>query len=461
MKSDSLYYKVYKNLPIFLQNAVTSLKGYQQRYQRYGEPFRKKLDFLKQSEWWSESEIETYQQEQLQEIIEHAYHHVPYYRNLMEELNLEPEDIRKKEDLKKLPKLTKEDVRQNIDQLISTDFNKKQLIKSSTSGTTGKALEFYLTREAISFQRAVWWRHKARFGLEFGDRHLIFGARPVAPIGQSEPPYWRYIKPINKVYLPMYHIKSDNIKEIVSWLNEESFDFYTGHASALNLLATSIEEKQLKLINRPKYIVTGADALLPTFEKNIKQAFGVPITEQYGFAEACGNFSKCELGNFHHDFEFGMVELAPIDGISDERQYKLLFTGFANPAMPLIRYKVGDVGRLTKSSCSCGRESLTLQSIDGRVVDYVVTPDGRRVMGMDQAFKRAPDAREMQIVQNQKDKIIVKVIPRDGFGSENKSKVLSELRSRLGEEIEIEFKLVDKIPRGNSGKFRAVVSNIE
>ena len=452
---------LYFRMPVPIQNLLFSVKGLQIRHQRYGSAFHEKLAFLRESEWWPRDAIRKYQDKHLRLLIQHAYETVPYYYRIMSDYGLTPDDFQTQDDLPKLPILNKEAVRQHAHDLISKHFSKRKLIRSLTSGTTGKALEIYLMREALSFQWAVTWRHRARFGLKFGDKFLMFGARLPVPISQTRPPYWRYNRPINQVYLSTYHCTPETMPAIIEWLNHEDFDFYAGYPSAIYVLASFMQERGIRLLNRPKYVVTGADALLPRFEQTIRSAFGVAVTELYGSAEACGTFSKCEYGRFHLDAEFCIVELLPIPGAEGTPLRRLIFTGLANPAMPFIRYDIGDHGRLANGPCPCGRQTLTLEAIDGRVEDFVRTPDGRMAIGMNQVFEWAPGAKEIQILQDRLEAIEVRVVPGSSYSKRDEMALLSELRKRLGDQIEIRFNLVDAIRRSRSGKFRAVISNLE
>src|SRR5690606_26012201 len=131
---------------------------------------------------------------------------------------------------------------------------------------------------------------------------------------------------------------------------------------AMYVLATLMEEAGLSLAVKPRYIVTGSDALLPSHEAVIRRVFGAPVTEQYGMAEFCGNMSKCERGVFHVDFECCYVEAFPV-GEGDLSH--LLFTGWGNAAMPFIRYEVGDLGRPAERLCECGRQSQGFISVEG------------------------------------------------------------------------------------------------
>lgn len=454
--------KLYARLPVRLQNLAFAFYGLQLRKQRYGRYFKTYSEWLRKSEWWSEEQIRSYQIQKMQEVVAEAYYHIPYYRDLLTRLGLTVGDFQDLVDLQKLPVLTKETVREQPADFISERFPLGSLIRNLTSGTTGTPLTVYLTHEAFQFQWAVWWRHRARFGLRLGDKFLTFGARLSVPVQQKDPPFWRYNRTVNQVYLSTYHINPANTAAIVDWLNHEDFDFYTGYPSAMYALAAQMEAQGLRLYNRPKYVITGADALLPTFETKIRRIFGVPVSEQYGMAEACGNLAKCENGRFHLDAEFCILELLPIPGLEGTDLRRLVFTGLANPAMPFIRYDTGDYGRIAKGPCPCGRQSPSLISIDGRTEEFIRTPDGRMVTGMNQVFEWAPGVQEVQIVQIALDRIQVKTAPGQNFNKTRDHMILeTELRKRIGDEIQIEFDVVEAIPRSKGGKYRAVVSQLE
>jgi phenylacetate-CoA ligase len=139
---------------------------------------------------------------------------------------------------------------------------------------------------------------------------------------------------------------------------------------------------------------------------------------------------------------------------------ELVCTGLINLAMPLIRYRVGDAGIGAVGPCACDLNTSILSSIVGRIEDIVVTPDGRHVGRLDHAFKDMLNVKEAQIIQERVESILVKVVPRDGFGPDDERVILNELRLRLGDAIEIQTQLVDRIPRTATGKFRFVVSRV-
>src|SRR5262245_24300444 len=158
--------------------------------------------------------------------------------------------------------------------------------------------------------------------------------------------------------------------------------------------------------------------------------------------------------------EFGIVEVEPTEESEDWVRGPLLVTGFAQQATPRFRYRIGDVGTRSKHACPCGRPGEVFLDVDGRIEDYVATPDGRLVGRMDHVFKDQYEVAEAQILQSDAEAIEVRILPRGPWRPETERGVTKELRSRLGEEIEIRIRIVDHIAREPNGKFRAVKSAV-
>ena len=168
----------------------------------------------------------------------------------------------------------------------------------------------------------------------------------------------------------------------------------------------------------------------------------------------------CTLGRLHVDMEFGIVEVEVQEETAEYVRGPLLVTGLGNDATPFIRYRVGDVGTRLKRPCDCGRPGEVFLDVDGRVEDYVVTPDGRWVGRLDHIFKDQLDVAEAQILQETTDSIDVLVVPKASFDERAEAGLIKEIRLRLGDEIRVELKRVDEIPREGNGKFRAVKSAV-
>jgi phenylacetate-CoA ligase len=455
----TLLEKVYYQLPIWAQNLAFTLNGIQLRRTRYSQHFYTSLELLRHSEWWSKDQINEYKLHQIRQLVRQAATTVPYYRDTWRAAGVNTSDLNSHDILQSIPILTKQAAREQQRYLLSDQFRSTRLTRLLTSGTTGTPLCVRASRDTQALQWAVAWRHRARFGLNRGDRHLVFGARVAVHASQSRPPFWRHDLATNRVYINAHHFTDAKMPGVLDWLNTQQFDFFAGYPSAMYVLARFIEENGLRLHRRPKYVVTGSDALLPHFQRTLRRIFGVPVTEMWGMAEFAGNMSKCEYGRFHEDFEVCHIETQPIAGASKDI-VRLVCTGWGNPAMPFIRYDVGDYARIATDDCPCGRQSQSFVSVDGRTEDYVRTGDGRMVIGMNQVLEYAPGAREIQLYQNRVDELQVRIVPSSGYGLEDEKALMRELRRRLGHHIAIRFVIVDSIPRTGSGKFRAVLSDL-
>lgn len=459
--SDSVFAEqVYPRLPVFLQNAACWYYGKRESRVRFGRTFEKYLEQLVDSEKWSAGEIETYQNEKLRSLIRHAYDHVPYYRQRWKDLKITPEDIRSRADLPKLPVLTKEEVRRNTPRFVSRTTPRRELVSRHTSGTTGKGLHFYVSREAVAFQWAVWWRHRLRFGISPGMWHANFTGQRVVPITQQMPPYWRWNRPMRQVLINMQSLSPAKISSIIELLNSRHFEFYAGYPSFIHMCALNAMEAGLKLAAPPRIIFTGAENMLDIQRREIQAFTGAILSDHYGCSEACVNASRCPKLIYHEDFEFCImegIEREPRDPVKT-----IVCTGFACDAFPFIRYEVGDTAVWRNSQdCACGRSSQTLDRIEGRCDDYIVTPEGAQIARLDYLFKDALNVKEAQIIQERLGEIRILVVRRNAYGAKDELAIRQDIKSWLSPTLKVQFDYVDEIPREANGKFRAVLSRLK
>jgi phenylacetate-CoA ligase len=128
--------------------------------------------------------------------------------------------------------------------------------------------------------------------------------------------------------------------------------------------------------------------------------------------------------------------------------------------MPFIRYKVGDRATRSDDTCACGCAFPLIERIEGRVEDYVRTPDGRLIGRLDHIFKDVQHIREAQIVQTKLDELVLRIVRTDGFTAKDEQIILKEAHLRLGDSMRIRFEFTDVIERTAGGKFRFIVSQL-
>ncbi len=454
---------IYAKLPVFMQNILCSLYGLKEARTRFSNSFYGHLENYKKSEFSSQEDIRKLKDEAFVALIKHAYNTVPYYQKLFEENALKVDQFQTIEDIKQLPILSKELLRFSMNDLISSHYNKRDLIEVHTSGTTGKALIFFKTKETIAKQWAIWFRHRSRFGVKVGDLHVNFTGKKVVPINQKKPPYWRFNKPMNQYLLNMQHITPEKIGSIVRFLNTIKPVYYSGYPSILAEVARLALQNNLVLMPqaRPKYIFPGAENTLDYQKDALELWTGATITDQYGLSEGCCNTSRCEHGYYHEDYEFGHIGCLNPEVLPDGKiRGRMIGTTFSNFAMPLLQYETGDVAIWMPKGfkCPCGRQSSVIESIEGRIDDVIELVDGRKMMRFDYLFKGTETIKEVQVCQYKKGEVVIKLVVRDNHKPETDEQLRLNFKQWICPETALEIEHVESIEKSVSGKFRAVKS---
>jgi phenylacetate-CoA ligase len=259
------------------------------------------------------------------------------------------------------------------------------------------------------------------------------------PASQTRPPFWRWDTGEKRLLCSSYHLSTENLPAYAEAFEKYRPDFIHGYPSSLCLLDGY----------RPKAVFTASETLLDFQRQAIERAFGAKVFNWYGNTEMTCNIVECAAGNLHYRLDYGVLELLD-DGT-------MIGTGLNNRAMPLIRYRVGDRATAKAGTCSCGCAFPMIERIDGRVEDYIRTPDGRFVGRLDHLFKDAKHIREAQIVQTRLDEVLLRIVKENGF---DEKPVLSEARQRLGDAMRVRFEYVNAIERTAAGKFRFIVSQL-
>jgi phenylacetate-CoA ligase len=450
-------------MPLPLQSVVVAAVGWRRNRLRFGSPFRRALRALKESDLRDAPRVREDQDARLREMIRWAATTVPYYRDLFRQEGIAPESIHTQEDLVRIPFLEKETVRARAADLRSEAIPDRDTITAHSSGTTGTALQLWHTREALAWEYATVWRQRGWFKMRLGDRYAAFGGQTVVPFDQATPPFWRHDLYRGRMLFSLYHMKPEFLRHYAEELVRSRYRFWQGYPSSIGLIAQHLIDHEIDLGDAgPRAVFTSSEMVLAFHLERIRHATRAMIADRYGNAEFSVSAVQCPEGRYHVDTEFGVIEIDPHEETDDWVRGEIISTGFANRCMPFIRYRTGDVAVLRKrDGCPCGRSRPVLEQVEGRIEDYVVTPDGRRVGRMDHVFKEALEVKEAQIIQPSARRIIVRVVPRPGYGIAAERALERAFRARLGNEIQIVYECTDVIPRGPHGKFRAVVSEIE
>ena len=454
---------VYNALPVPLQNIACTWAGWRRAQTRFSPHFHRVISEWMETGHSSVEVLREIQHKRLIELVHRARRYVPHY----EALGIpEPEhqiDTAKgiSEILSSFSVLEKQTCRDAPESFIASDIPASRLLRGKTSGTTGSALPLWYTARAVAEEYAAVWRLRRWYGIDLHDPHFSFGGQLLVPATQNRPPFWRKNAWGRQILFSLYHMTKENLPSYMDAMHTLPAVYVQGYPSSLHLLGRALIESGRPLpAGKLVAVFPSSESLLAFHREVIEEAFQAPILDRYGTSELAVSMTGCAEGQLHVDMEFGIVEVDIQEETDDFVRGPLLVTGFGNDATPFIRYRIGDIGTRSKRACPCGRPGEVFMDVDGRIEDFVVTPDGRWIGRLDHIFKEQLDVAEAQIVQEDVDAIEVRVVPRPSFDDRTREGLVKEIRSRLGDVIRIEIKLVEEIPREGNGKFRAVKSKV-
>jgi len=451
--------KIYAYSPIFFQNVACSLKGHQLKTKRYSSRFFERLSFLRRSSLWNVEKMRAYQIDKFNEILAFSIKTVPYYAHLFKAGRI-PNRVKSFEELEAFPVIEKRALKANPLFFITSDKS-KHYTHMYTSGTTGAPLKVTLCQNGLIDIFAMLWRQRLKFGVNFGDSIATFNGRVIVPYTQCNPPFWRHNIFLNQTLFSQYHTSQGNLKFYAEQLNQHFYKLWFGYPSFIGLIACYLEKNSIKLKNPPKLVQTGSEVLFHNVREKIERYVKTTVKDNYGCTEGCASITECEYGKMHVDNEMCIVELEKINEDDSHITGHLIFTGLSNFAMPLIRYRIGDIGTLYKSDCECGRSGPVFHRIDGRIDDVIVTPRGSIVGRLDHLFKGADNVEECQIIQTKVNEIVLNLVRRQRYATRDERKLRERIKHYLGADIRPIFNYVREIPRLKNGKFRAVINRMK
>lgn len=457
---------LYSAAPVWSQNLMLTAFSTLLERERYSGRYAEFQALLARTERASAAELEAYQNERLCAVIDHAYEHVPFYRRRFDALKLTPRDIRRREDLPKLPLLTRDDIREHFDDLRSTAFPRRALRTGHTSGTTGTPLTIGYDRDTVWMTYAVFDRHYRWAGCTLGpsgDRIAVARGNVIVPLGQRRPPFWRKNHRHHQLLLSSFHLSKQNLPAYFDALAAFGPAVMDGYPSTLFLLA-----KYLQSTGRyfpVKAAITSSETLYEFQREVIEERFKCRVFDYYALAERAIFSHECDRHEGHHlAMEYGITEVTDAAGQPLPRGQvgRLVGTSLHNLAMPLLRYVTNDRSALRDGQCSCGRHLELMDDVTTKAEDVLTLADGRLISPsvLTHPFKPLDCIEGSQIVQTQPDEVVVRLIPRSTYTAQHTTHLIKELKARLGDDVRVDVQFVDQLETSKNGKFKWVISKV-
>lgn len=320
----------------------------------------------------SREQIKAWQDERLVKQVHHVYEHVPYYKKLMDEKGVKPEDIRSTEDLHKLPFLTKADLRDAYPYgLLAVPLEDCVRIQS-TSGTTGRRVVAFYTQHDIDLWEdccaraivAAGGSNKDVVHVSYG--YGLFTGGPGLNGGSHK---------VGSLTLPM---SSGNTERQIQFMCDLESTILCCTPSYAAYLAETIWEKGLQDKIKLKAGIFGAEAWTQEMRHDIEEKLGIKAYDIYGLTEISGpgvSFECCEQTGMHINEDHFIAEVIdPVTGevLPDGEKGELVFTSITKQAFPLLRYRTCDICVLSHEKCACGRTHVKMSKPMGRSDDMLI-----------------------------------------------------------------------------------------
>ncbi len=329
--------------------------------------------FQKEIETMPVEEIKKLQSEKLVKQVKHVYENVEYYRNLMDEKGVTPDDIKGIEDLHKLPFLTKADLRDAYPYgLLAKPLNECVRIHS-TSGTTGRRVVAFYTQNDIDLwedccARAIVAAGGTKddvcqvaygYGLFTGGSGLNGGSHKVGCLT-----------------LPM---SSGNTERQIQFMTDLNATIICCTPSYAAYIGETLAEKGYKPEDIPlKAGIFGAEPWTEEMRRGIESALGIKAYDIYGLTETSGPgvaFECSEQTGMHINEDHFLAEIIDPDTgevLPEGSKGELVFTSLDKEAFPLLRYRTRDICVLSREKCSCGRTLIKMAKPMGRSDDMMI-----------------------------------------------------------------------------------------
>ncbi|MDC8772084.1 phenylacetate--CoA ligase family protein [Roseateles albus] len=449
--------KYYVGSPVWLQEAMLSVRGWVRGSMREGAAMKKELDEVLRTQWLDPDELSLLQLKRLRATVTHAGLHVPFYREHFKAAGFEPGDLKSLADVSKIPQMTKMHAFE-AGRRMTSEVHSGLKFEAHTSGTTGLAMTSWRDLHSINRENAFVWRQMIWAGFKPGDRRAWIRGDKIVPADQKVAPFWRHNRGEDMLMLSSYHLSELTADAYIEALELFDPSVFLCYPSAILMLARYLISNGRRYKGKSlRGMMTSSETVTDEHRRLVSEAFGVQIFDWYGACERMTAIGTCEHGKYHVMADYSYTELEPELGGS----CSVVGTSFDNKLMPWIRYKLGDeiMPAPTGSQCTCGRHFPLVSSLIGRIDDYVISPDGRHVNMMSNAIDNIPHILEGQVRQDSLDELtlVLALVPGAPF---DEAAAIEAVRTYIGHDMKVKVHLVESVPRTGNGKLRVVVRTV-
>jgi phenylacetate-CoA ligase len=423
-----------------------------------GARFRATRRFIDEAQWWPVERVRAYQLEQLRRICALACDKSPYYRRVFREAGFVPAEMRRPEDLAGLLTIDKQTLREQGEDMLAGPRPKNGADLVSTGGTSGEPLRFWIGAGRSAIEYAYLTASWARVGYDLRCPQAVLRGQVVPAdrrgLRHSYDPILRRHNYSN------FHLTDENMRRYVEHIRGIGPCFLHVYPSSGAALTTFVERSGITPPDNVRAILAGSENVYPEDRVRIERVWGARYFSWYGHSEKLVMGAECEKSTDYHIWPtYGYFELLDENGepvTTPGQRGEIVGTGFINTVMPFIRYRTGDYATYVADRCdACGRVQPIVRDIEGRRASGgLVARDGSLISMTalnvhDGTFQRV---RRYQFYQDTIGETVVRVVPLNGFGEEDKKRIIKTLARRVNDRVKLTVEVCEEIPLSPRGK---------
>ena len=424
---------------------------------RLGRHYKTTQRFLRLAEWWNAETINAWQLQRLRHIITYAYENVSGYYALYNAARITPESIRSLDDVKNLPFVTKELMRDNL-----SDFTSRAIPKCETGlcldrGLHWRSFRLFPNSSKYATRRRFYASRLERAGWRLGE----ISAELRGGFVGSEEKFWKYDNYERTLFLSSYYLTDNTYDRYVNKVLKYKPRYLKAYPSAATVLADLVlSRKQVEQISF-EILLLGSENLYDWQRAKLASAFpSAKLFAWYGHAEQVILAAMCEGSDQYHIWPFyGLTELCNNEGkeVDPGENGELVGTSFWNNATPFIRYRTQDFALKGDSNCrKCHRQFQLLSHVDGRLQEMIISRTGRYISmtAINMHSNVFEHVKQFQFHQVTPGKVKFLIIRKSGYSDQDTRRISHDLSEKLGSDIDLEIIFTDAIPKPSNGKFR-------
>ena len=406
------------------------------------------------------AELQKIQNEKFLHFLNYAVENSGFYKKKYKGLQL-PISV---QEISKLPIISKEELKANLKDIYTV--SEKEGIISKTGGTTGFSMQVLYTPENMQERFAFLDDFRSRAGYELGKKTAWFSGKSLLTETDIKKrrfwktDYWHKVR-----YFSTFHIKKDYLKLYVEDLIKFCPEFIVGFPSSIVEIAKfGIRNGYVFPENKVKAVFPTAETVTGEIREVIEKFFHTKVYNQYASSEGAPFIFECEKSNLHLELQSGIFEVLD-DENNPANEGKLVVTSFTTYGTPLIRYDIGDSIRLEKEGvvCTCGNHNPLVKEILGRIDDFIYSPENGKINlgNVSNTTKDTKGIIKFQVEQNQLNLLEIYMMTDKLYNEKDLEIFQKNWRDRVGDNMIMNFQVVDHISEEKSGKFRIVKNNIK